>query len=149
PTITPGYIQDEDATRKSRTGDGWLRTGDLGYLANGELYVCGRMKDVIIIRGKNYYAHDIESIVSEVEGVRIGNVVAFGIHHEEGESLIVVAESREEKAVEMSREIRGRVTQRTGITPQDVLIVAAGTLPKTSSGKLKRIETSRLYEEGT
>jgi len=148
PTITPGYIQDEDATHESRTADGWFRTGDLGYLANGELYVCGRIKDVIIIRGKNYYAHDIESIASEVKGVRVGNVVAFGIQKEAGESLIIVAESREEGTEGISRGIRVRVTERTGISADDVVIVAAGTLPKTSSGKLKRIETRRLYEEG-
>lgn len=147
-TITPGYINDEAATLDSRTADGWLRTGDLGYLANGELYVCGRIKDVIIIRGKNYYAHDIETIVSEVEGVRIGNVVAFGLQMDAGESLIIIAESREDKpSQEISRQIRGRVAERIGIAPKDVLIVPAGTLPKTSSGKLKRTETRRLYEE--
>ena len=148
-SVTPGYVGDMDATRASRTHDGWLRTGDLGYFANGELHPCGRIKDIIIIRGKNFHAHDLESLASEVHGVRTGNVAAFSIHQESGEALIVVAESREEKRdQEIAKNVRAHLAETAGITPDDVMIVPAGTLPKTSSGKLKRFETRSLYQSG-
>ena len=78
PSVTPGYIHDAEATRASRTADGWLRTGDLGYLSAGHLFLCGRIKDVIIVRGRNMHAHDIEALASKMPDVRTGNVVAFG-----------------------------------------------------------------------
>jgi fatty-acyl-CoA synthase len=149
PNVTPGYIGDNDATANSQTSDGWLKTGDLGYLLHGELYPCGRIKDVIIIRGKNYHAHDLETIASEVPGVRIGNVVAFAESSEKGEGLIVIAESRNEARMkDIEREIRSHLAQSAGITPDEVTVVPAGTLPKTSSGKLKRAETKNLYLRG-
>lgn len=149
PSVTPGYIGDDAATRDSRTSDGWLKTGDLGYMVNGELYPCGRIKDVIIIRGKNYHAHDLESAASEVPGVRIGNVVAFSVSTVKGEALAIVAETRNEaRAEEIGRHIRSHLAESIGITPDEVVIVPAGTLPKTSSGKLKRAETKSLYQSG-
>ena len=148
-SVTPGYAGDDDATRASRTPDGWLRTGDLGYIANGELHPCGRIKDIIIIRGKNFHAHDLESLASEVKGVRTGNVVAFGSRTDAGEALVLVAESREEgRTAEIAKEVRAHLAGAIGIGPDEVVIVPPGTLPKTSSGKLKRVETRSLYETG-
>lgn len=150
PSVTPGYIHDPEATRRSRTPDGWLRTGDLGYLAQGELHPCGREKDVIIIHGRNYHAHDLEAIASELPEVRTGNVVAFGVPGRgDGEELVVVAESKQVDDVErIAREIRGRIAEAMSLTPGDVRVVPPGTLPKTSSGKLKRSETKNLYIAG-
>jgi fatty-acyl-CoA synthase len=149
PSVTSGYIGDERATLVSRTSDGWLKTGDLGYMVNEELYICGRIKDVIIIRGKNFHAHDLESLASEVAGVRTGNVVAFSSTDDAGEALIVIAETRSTGEVDrIKKEVRNHLSQSIGIVPDEVLIVAAGTLPKTSSGKLKRSEAKRLFESG-
>lgn len=149
PSVTPGYIGDEEVTRESRTADGWLKTGDLGYMVIGELYPCGRIKDVIIIRGRNYHAHDLESLTSEVPGVRIGNVVAFSVSLARGEGLVIVAETRNEaRSNEIERRIRSHLAERIGITADEVAVVPASTLPKTSSGKLKRAETKSLYESG-
>lgn len=150
PSVTPGYINDPEATRAARTPDGWLRTGDLGYLAGGELHPCGRQKDVIIIHGRKFHAHDLEALASELPEVRTGNVVAFGIPGRgESEELIVVAESRHvDDSERVAREIRGRIAEALMLTPQDVRVVPPGTLPKTSSGKLKRAETRTLYIEG-
>ena len=149
PSVTPGYIGDDKATHVARTDDGWLKTGDLGYFVNGELYVCGRMKDVIIIRGKNFHAHDLESIASEVPGVRTGNVVAFSTSTQNGEALVVVAETRTNRETgTLGRNIRNHISESIGIAPDEVVIVPSGTLPKTSSGKLKRSETKKRFEGG-
>ncbi len=149
PSVTPGYIGDENATRNSKTSDGWLKTGDLGYFVNGELYVCGRSKDLIIIRGKNFHAHDLESIASEVPGIRTGNVVAFSSAKQDGETLVVIAETRKGSNSEpLKRNVRNHLSESIGISPDEVVIVPAGTLPKTSSGKLKRLEAKRLFETG-
>jgi fatty-acyl-CoA synthase len=146
-SVTPGYIGDEKATRDSKTSDGWLKTGDLGYVVNGELYICGRSKDLIIIRGKNFHAHDVESIASEVPGIRTGNVVAFSSARQSGEELVVIAETRKGNDPELlKRNVRKHVSEALGITPDEVILVPAGTLPKTSSGKLKRRETKNLFE---
>ena len=148
-SVTPGYINDESATRDSRTPDGWLKTGDLGYLADGELHVCGRIKDVIIVAGKNYHAHDIEGAAAEVQGVRIGNVVAFSSRSGLKEALIIIAETRdEEHSADLSKKIRNHLATTIGISPDQVMLVPPATLPKTSSGKLKRSETKNLYERG-
>lgn len=149
PTVTPGYVQDPESTRSALTQDGWLRTGDVAYFADGELHLLGRNKDVIIVRGRNYYAHDIETIVSEHPDVRTGNVIAFAIPNGETEALVVVAESKRPETAELiARELRGRLGEALGIVPRDVRIVPAGSLPKTSSGKLKRVETRERYLTG-
>jgi acyl-CoA synthetase (AMP-forming)/AMP-acid ligase II len=149
PSVSPGYVGDENSTRASRTSDGWLKTGDLGYMVNGELYVCGRRKEVIIIRGKNFHAHDLESIASEVPGIRTGNVVAFSSAKQNGEALVIIAETRKGSDTDsLKRSVRNYLSEAIGISPDEVLIVPAGTLPKTSSGKLKRLETKRLFETG-
>ncbi|MCI0446301.1 fatty acyl-AMP ligase [bacterium] len=149
PSVSKGYIGDKAATRESRSNDGWLKTGDLGYMADGELYACGRIKDVIIVSGKNYHAHDLESAVAEVNGVRTGNVVAFSSRNDDGESLVVIAETRnEQRSAELGKEIRNHLAKTIGISPDHVMVVPPATLPKTSSGKLKRSETKLLYEKG-
>jgi fatty-acyl-CoA synthase len=149
-SVTPGYIGDSESTVETFTPEGWLKTGDLGYLVDGELYPCGRIKDVIIIRGRNYHAHDLESICSTVAGVRAGNVVAFSSPENGEEGLVIVAETREEaSADEIAKKIRSQLAQEVGIVPETVLVIQAGTLPKTSSGKLKRAETRTLFRQGT
>lgn len=147
-SVTPGYIGDPQTTRDSRTADGWLRTGDLGYMVSNELFPCGRLKEIVIIRGKKYHAHDLENLASEVHGVRTGNVVAFSSQRNGSESLIVVAESRHpEKNENLGKQVRAHIAESMGISPDEVMIVPAGTLPKTSSGKLKRLETRELFEQ--
>lgn len=142
PSVTVGYFGDPEATAESFR-DGWLRTGDLGFLDGGELYVTGRDKDLIIHNGRNYHPQDIEWCASEVEGVRRGNVVAFAVASGDGqERIVVVAERR--AGAEVARidgEIRHRVRSHLGLRVHRVSIVEAGHLPKTSSGKLRRAET--------
>ena len=153
PSVSNGYF-DEPGLSSESFRDGWFFTGDLGYIVDGDLYICGRCKDVIIINGRNFYPHDIEWEVSQISGVRKGNVVAFGTGGDGGEreAVVLAFETASEDASEidrMCREIRGRVQDVVGVAIDDVVPLAPGVLPKTSSGKLQRIKTRDLYDDGT
>jgi fatty-acyl-CoA synthase len=150
PSVTAGYFEDPEKTRAAFVA-GWLRTGDLGYLVDGCLYVCGRRKEVIIVNGRNYYPQDLEWEASRLEGVRKGNVVAFGVQPlgAERERVVVALETSETdpaKRGELGADVRRAVQQALGLTLDDVVALDPGVLPKTSSGKLKRAETRALYE---
>ena len=137
-SVTPGYYRKPEATAAT-LHNGWLRTGDLGYLVDGELVVCGRIKDVIILGGRNVYPQDVERAVADVTGVRAGNVIAFGTEGKRGrESLVVVAESKGEELDAIRNAVKSAVYDAVGIPPEDVVLVRPGSLPKTSSGKLQR-----------
>ncbi|WP_437525461.1 fatty acyl-AMP ligase [Sorangium sp. So ce726] len=152
PSVMPGYFNDPDLTKEAFAG-GWLRTGDLGYLAEGKVYICGRSKEVIIVNGRNYYPQDLEWEASRVSGVRKGNVIAFGTMkpHNDRERVVIVFEtpaSDEQEKQALKGEVRRVVQQAMGLTVDDVVAVGAGILPKTSSGKLQRSKTRELYENG-
>jgi fatty-acyl-CoA synthase len=139
-SVTPGYYKHPEATALAFR-DGWLRTGDLAYMVDGELVVCGRIKDMIIIGGRNVYPEDVERAAADVDGVRAGNVIAFGVDGRKGrEALVVVAESKSgaEALAGVRSAVSQKVTQSVGLPPGDVVLVPPGTLPKTSSGKLQR-----------
>ncbi len=148
-SVTTGYYKRGDATT-ALFRDGWLRTGDLAYLVDGELVLCGRIKDVIIIGGRNLYPEDIERAVAAVDGVRAGNVIAIGVEGYKGkESVVVVAEVRPDARGGDVEAVRADVHHRTldvcGVPPRDVMLVRPGTLPKTSSGKLQRAKCREHY----
>ncbi len=147
PSVTSGYFENEAATAESWR-EGWLQTGDLGYVAGGNLHICGRIKDLIIIRGANHYPQDIEWVVGDLEGVRRGNVVAFSVMRDGTEELVVAAEAGSADAARLRIEIPRAVTEEIGVTPAHVAIVAVGALPKTSSGKAQRRKTKSMYEQG-
>jgi len=138
-SVTPGYFR-HDAANRETFHDGWLRTGDLGYLVDGELVVCGRIKDVIIVGARNVFPEDVERAAAAVEGVRAGNVIAFGTEGRRGrEALVVVAETKSgDDADTLQADVAARVTAAVGVPPEEVVLVQPGTLPKTSSGKLQR-----------
>ncbi len=146
-----GYYHRPDLTEKAFL-DGWYLTGDLGYLAGGELYVTGRKKDLIIVGGKNVYPQDLERLASEVEGVHPGRVVAFGVFNEQvgTEDVVIVAEVDDEDPAErqrISEEVRMRVTRRSDISVRQVVIFGRGWLLKTSSGKVARRANREKYLE--
>ncbi|HEY8429667.1 MAG TPA: fatty acyl-AMP ligase [Sandaracinaceae bacterium] len=147
PSVTPGYFRNEEATREA-IRDGWLHTGDLGYIADGNLYICGRLKDLIIINGANHYPQDLEWAVGELEGVRRGNVCAFSVVRDGTEQLVMVAEANRADAPRLRKEIAQRIYADFGLQVADVVISPVGTLPKTSSGKHQRRKTKQLYERG-
>jgi fatty-acyl-CoA synthase len=147
-SVTPGYYKRPDATA-ALFHDGWLCTGDLAYMLDGELVLCGRIKDVIIVGGRNVFPEDIERAVGVIDGVRAGNVIAFGMEGYKGkESVVVVAEVRLEgdrTLEDVSGDIHTRALDVSGLPPRDVILVRPGTLPKTSSGKLQRAKCRELY----
>jgi fatty-acyl-CoA synthase len=148
-SVTPGYYKRPDATAELFL-DGWLRTGDLGYLLDGELVLCGRIKDVIILGGRNVFPEDIERACGQVEGVRKGNVIAFGMEGYKGkESVVVVAEVRGSDLAGIRKAIHHTALDVCGIPPRDVMLVKPSTLPKTSSGKLQRAKCREQYLEET
>ncbi len=152
-SVMPGYYKRSDLNR-SLFHDGWLKTGDLAYFVEGpnggppELIICGRIKDVIIIAGRNIFPEDIERAVGVVEGVRAGNVIAFGLEgSKRKENIVVVAEVRAEDHVAVRRKIREQVIGIVGFPPRDIIMVQPGTLPKTSSGKLQRNLCRKQYTD--
>jgi len=150
-SVTSGYYKRPAATA-ALFRDGWLCTGDLAYLLDGELVMCGRIKDVIIVGGRNVFPEDIERAVGPLDGVRAGNVIAFGMDGYKGkESVVVVAEVRETDTsgdLDTIREsIHHRSLEVSGLPPRDVMLVSPGTLPKTSSGKLQRAKCKSDYLE--
>jgi fatty-acyl-CoA synthase len=147
PSVTPGYYRNPEVTAAS-FDDGWLRTGDLAYLVDGELVVCGRKKDVIIVGGRNVFPEDVERAAATVEGVRAGNVIAFGSDRKRGrESIVVVAETRTDDLHDVHDSVVTRVCDAVGVPPVEVVLVRPGSLPKTSSGKLQRSLCRDRYHE--
>lgn len=149
PSVAAGYFQDAERTKET-FGPHGLVTGDLGYIANGELFVTGRQKDIIILNGRNYDPHAIEWAVQEVDGVRKGNVVAFSVPGAQTEELVVVAEVKDDADLDLVREaVASTIRDELFLSPQDIVLVGRGQLPKTSSGKLQRRKTRQQYLEAT
>jgi acyl-CoA synthetase (AMP-forming)/AMP-acid ligase II len=150
PSVMTGYLGRPDATRTA-VRNGWLDTGDLGYIDEGELYVVGRAKDVIVIRGANHDPVAIESCLTGIEGLRPGCAVAVGFTPAgaPGEELLVLAErypGADDAGI--TSQISSEISARTGLRPHAVRLLAPGTLPRTSSGKLRRGEALRRHLGG-
>ena len=150
PSLMQGYLGNDAATREVLR-DGWLDTGDLGFARDGELYVTGRARDTIVLRGQNHAPEEFEEAAA-VAGVRAGGIAAVGFVPvgAEGEELAILAEHEqgETPPVDLGERVRAAVLERTGIRPFEVRILAPGTLPRTSSGKLRRGEARRRLLAG-
>ncbi|WP_346281683.1 fatty acyl-AMP ligase [Pseudonocardia sp.] len=151
-SVTPGYLT-VDGPVPTQDPEGWLDTGDEGYVVDGAVVVCGRRKDVIIMGGRNIYPTDIERAAADADGVRAGNVVAVrmltgteGARHRE--SFLVAVESRSAGDPEAEKLIRkdvaSRVVSAVAVRPAEVVVLGPGSLPKTPSGKLRRAATGEL-----
>lgn len=161
PGATRGYFNNPEETEKlfpqGQAPEGefaWVNSGDRAYRADGEIFVTGRVKDIIIKGGRNLYPHEVEELAGRAGGIRKGCIVAFGL--KDGgtgtEKLIVVAESRESEPAAKSAiaaAVTEQISQGLGLPPDRVELIPPGSIPKTSSGKLRREETKQLYIAGT
>jgi 1-acyl-sn-glycerol-3-phosphate acyltransferase len=156
PSTTKGYYRNEAATSAllpEGAAAGWVNSGDRAYRAGGEIYITGRVKDIIIHAGHNLYPHEIEDAVARVPGVRKGCVVAFGAADPVAgtERLVIVAESRErsrDARARLAQAITAQVTETLGLPPNVVEVVPPNAIPKTSSGKLRRDATKQRFLSG-
>ncbi len=159
PSVMKGYWEDEERTKETFAGD-FLKTGDLGFLNAGHVYICGRSKEVIIVNGRNYYPQDMEWEAAKVPGVRKGNVIAFGSRDPSGqevdrERVVVTFEVQDPQELEIEKRtadlvaaVRKSIQEGMALSVDDVVPLLPGVLPKTSSGKLQRARTRELYESG-
>jgi fatty-acyl-CoA synthase len=149
PSVMLGYYR-QDALTARTIRDGWLHTGDLGYLADGELFVCGRAKDIIIVNGRKYHPQDLEWAVEDIAGVRRGRVVAFGLSEAgRADRVVIVLESRGTvPAATLTDSIRRRIGDLFGLCVDVVAFVPAGTIGRTTSGKMQRAATKARYSRG-
>ncbi len=159
PSVMKGYWEDEERTRDAFAGN-YLKTGDLGFLNDGHVFICGRSKEVIIVNGRNYYPQDMEWEAGKVAGVRKGNVIAFGSRDPAGqevdrERVVVAFEAQDPNDLEnatrmgeLTGAVRKSIQEGMALSVDDVVPLAPGVLPKTSSGKLQRSKARELYESG-
>jgi fatty-acyl-CoA synthase len=148
PYLFDGYFNDKHATDASFVGD-FFRTGDLGLIRDSEVYILGRIKELIIINGRNFFAHDFEAVASRIEGVKPGRCVAFGVYSRKAgsEEVIVIVErsSPDKPLANLTSAIVSAINLQFGISAGDVVVVEAGWLVKTTSGKLSRCDNARKY----
>lgn len=149
PSVMAGYFDNEEATRAT-VREGWLKTGDLGFVLDGYFYISGRKKDMVIKAGRNYFAEDIEAAAAFVSGVRAGGLCVFSVDDPARgtEEVVLVAEINE-KRPGIEEEIKSAVTEATGCKPDRVVLVAPRTVPKTSSGKIQRFMARNWYLDGS
>jgi fatty-acyl-CoA synthase len=143
PSLMSGYV---GGNAPDPFVDGWLCTGDLGYMADGDLYVTGRVKDLIVVMGHNYYPEDFEWAAARVEGVRPGRCVSFALP--DAEEVVVLVEVREGAPRGVGATVRGAIADSVGVAPTEVVVLPPGTLEKTTSGKLRRTAMRDAYIRG-
>jgi len=151
PSTMDGYFNAPKATKAVRAGDGWIDTGDLGYVADGELYVTGRIKDLIVKGGRKYHPQDVEHAAQTVAGIRTGCVVAFAVPDDRGsESMVILCETREAKERHdvLRKAVTSAVFDHIGTSPDRVVMLPPRSLLKTSSGKLRRAAMRARYMAG-
>jgi 1-acyl-sn-glycerol-3-phosphate acyltransferase len=152
PSTTSGYYRNPEATRELFNDD-WLDSGDRAYVSDGEVYITGRAKDVIIRAGRNIYPYELEQAIADVDGIRRGCVAVFGGSDPATgtERLVVVAETRETEETTraaLRTRIEALTTELLGMPADDVVVASPGTVLKTSSGKIRRVALRDLYDRG-
>lgn len=149
PSMMREYFDAPEATAETIV-DGWLWTGDLGYLVDGNLFVCGRTKDLIVRQGRKYHPADLESAIADLPGVRPSGIVVFGINHpNEADRVVAVLEARATAPESVVDDVRRRVRETAGLDLDQIVVAPPGTIPRTTSGKVRRAETRARYQAGT
>ncbi|SHN33748.1 non-ribosomal peptide synthetase [Mucilaginibacter sp. OK098] len=148
--VTNGYYNNSSAYDEIIDMNGWLNTGDLGFIKDGDLYITGRAKDVIFINGQNYYSHDIEKAAESIEGIELNKIVVISSFVPESESEEVIAfllhRGSLEKLVPVARSLKMCINEKFGFDLTKIIPVK--NIPRTTSGKLQRFELQKLYKEG-
>jgi len=148
--VTQGYFENPEANAASLTADGWLRTGDLGVIHEGELYITGRAKEIIFVNGQNYYPHDLENIAQRAQGLELGKVVAAGAKPRgaQTEQLVVFVLHRGDMKdfLPTATEVARLINENTGVEVAEVVPVKR--IPKTTSGKIQRHLLEESYVDG-
>jgi len=152
PSTTSGYYRDAEKTAQLFDGE-WLDSGDLAYIADGELFITGRIKDVIIRAGRNIYPDELEKAIGDIPGIRKGCVAIFGSHDPKSatEQLVVLAETRSKKRAErheLQQRVNALASELIGTPPDRVILAPPGSVLKTSSGKIRRSASRQRYEKG-
>ncbi|WP_448265465.1 SDR family NAD(P)-dependent oxidoreductase [Nostoc sp. DSM 114159] len=152
-SVTRGYYQNPERNREAFTEDGWFNTGDIGYLQSGRIVLTGRDKDDIIINGINYYSHEIESVVEEVEGVEISYTAACAVRFsgQNADQLAIFfnsAISEQTLLKELIKKIRGAVVKNVGVNPNYIIPLKKEMIPKTAIGKIQRTQLSKMFVAG-
>jgi 1-acyl-sn-glycerol-3-phosphate acyltransferase len=153
PSATSGYFCDEDKTRALFHG-GWLKSGDRGYIAGGDIFITGRIKDIVIRGGQHIYPHEVEDAIGKVSAIRNGGTAMFGVPDPISgtERIVVLAETdvTDEIAREqIQRRAREAAIDTVGLPPDEIVLVHPGVVPKTPSGKVRRAAARDLYLQGT
>jgi acyl-CoA synthetase (AMP-forming)/AMP-acid ligase II/aryl carrier-like protein len=148
--VTAGYYEEPEANAATFTTDGWLKTGDLGLILNGETYITGRAKEILFVNGQNYYPHDLESVAQRAQGMELGKVVVAGVRPPgaETDQLVVFLLHRGDAAefVPLAAEVTQLINEHTGLEVADVVPVKR--IPKTTSGKIQRHLLEQNYIDG-
>ncbi|MCX6318729.1 MAG: amino acid adenylation domain-containing protein [Bacteroidetes bacterium] len=150
PSVTAGFYNNPSATKAVKTTDGWLNTGDTGFIVNGSLYILGRIKDVLFVNGQNYYAHDLEKIAQEVNGIELNKIVIAGVFNQEQQRDEIIAfilyRNSLASFAELAASVNECVLRKTGFVIDTFIPVKE--IPKTTSGKLQRYKLAEQYATG-
>ena len=153
PSMTSGYYQAPELTRELFTKDGWINTGDLGFLQDGKLTVTGREKEIIIINARNYSCHEIELVAEEVEGVEPSYTAACAIRqpNSETDELLIFFHSlvsEERHLAQLLKQIRRNIAEKLGINPTYLIPIEKSTIPRTTTGKIQRLQLKQRFDTG-
>jgi malonyl CoA-acyl carrier protein transacylase len=153
PSVTSGYYQNPQKNQEAFTSDGWFNTGDLGYIKSGRIILTGRDKDDIIINGINYYSHEIESVVEEIEGVEVSYTAACAVQisGNNADQLAIFFNSQDSdrtKLKNLLKKIRGAVVKNVGVNPNYIIPVTKEAIPKTDIGKIQRSQLAKRFAAG-
>jgi acyl-CoA synthetase (AMP-forming)/AMP-acid ligase II len=144
-SLMSGYFRDDEASAAALV-DGWLRTGDLGMVVDGQLHVTGRAKELVIQNGSKFHPYDIERVATDAVDATVAGAAAYVMTDGETEILVLAAEVPTGKADGAERRIRGAVLEALGVRIDRVVVVPPGALPRTSSGKIRRVAVPSFVE---
>ncbi|NJD03458.1 MAG: HAD-IIIC family phosphatase, partial [Ruminiclostridium sp.] len=148
--VTNGYYNNSKATLEAFTEDGWLNTGDLGFMRDGHIIITGRAKDIVFINGQNYYPHDIERVAEDVDGIELGKAAACGVFNKEEQKediiVFVLFKKKLEDFVPLAINLKNHISKQMGLEIKEVIPIKK--MPRTTSGKIQRYKLGEMYENG-